>query len=86
MKYRKKPVVIEAVQIRPENETELFAFFLRTKAPFEIIGPWTFVIHTLEGNMIASLGDWLIEGVKGEVYPCKPNIFEMTYEAIEEKA
>ena len=39
-------------------------------------------IHTLEGNMIASVGDWIIKGVKGEFYPCKPDIFENTYEEV----
>jgi hypothetical protein len=39
-------------------------------------------IHTLEGNMIASVGDWIIKGVKGEFYPCKPDIFESTYEEV----
>ena len=57
MRYRKKPVVIEAVQL---TETE--------------------IVHTLEGDHRGDPGDWLITGVKGERYPCKPDIFEMTYE------
>lgn len=40
------------------------------------------VIHTLEGDMKANVGDWIIEGVKGEMYPCKPDIFEATYELV----
>jgi len=40
------------------------------------------IIHTLEGDMVAEVGDWIITGVKGEVYPCKPDIFEATYEAV----
>jgi hypothetical protein len=41
------------------------------------------IIHTLEGDMVADPGDWIITGVKGEVYPCKPDIFEATYEKVE---
>ncbi|KEH89135.1 sugar ABC transporter substrate-binding protein [Clostridium novyi A str. BKT29909] len=41
------------------------------------------IIHTLEGDMKANVGDWIIKGVKGELYPCKPDIFEKTYESIE---
>lgn len=61
MKFRKKPVVIEAWQ---------------TKVPF--------TIETLEGTMQANINDWIITGVKGEIYPCKPDIFEATYERIDE--
>lgn len=60
MKYRKKPVVIEAYQTREEK-----------------------VIHTLEGDMKASVGDYIITGVHGEQYPCKLDIFEETYEPVE---
>jgi len=42
------------------------------------------VIHTLEGDMVAEIGDWIITGVKGEIYPCKPDIFELTYDPVEE--
>jgi hypothetical protein len=48
-------------------------------------GNETFEIETLEGNHIVSIGDWIIQGVKGEFYPCKPDIFEMTYEAVGEQ-
>ena len=58
-KYRKRPVIIDAVQLTERVE-----------------------IETLEGVMIGEVGDWLITGVKGEMYPCKPDIFEMTYEAV----
>jgi hypothetical protein len=40
------------------------------------------IIHTLEGEMLARVGDWLIEGIEGELYPCKPDIFELTYEPV----
>ena len=59
MKYRKKPVVVEAYKTDKE-----------------------IVIHTLEGDMKASIGDYIITGVNGEQYPCKPDIFEKTYEAV----
>lgn len=85
-KYQKKPVVIEAVQNLPENESELFEFFRVTDAQFRVDGPYTFAIITLEGTMIASPGDWLIRGVKGEVYPCKPDIFAETYELVDNHA
>lgn len=61
MKFRKKPVVIDAY-----------------RTPHELF------IDTSEGQMRASPGDWIITGVKGEVYPCKPDIFEMTYEPVDE--
>lgn len=81
--YRKKPVIIEAIQIRGDNDDELLAFFHDNVVPFEVIEDHTFVIHTLEGDMRADPGDWIIKGVKGEFYPCKPDIFESTYDAVE---
>lgn len=76
-KFRKKPVVIDAVQLTPLNLTEVEEFVggdLETRNG-EVI------IATLEGAMHASIGDFIIKGVKGEFYPCKPDIFEATYEA-----
>lgn len=78
-KYRKKPVVIDAVQFNGTNfdtiEAELGLHVsdevLKHQAPFEI--------GTLEGSMRVDLGDWVIKGVKGEFYPCKPDIFAATY-------
>lgn len=81
-KYRKKPVVVEAVQWTGENEKEIFDFINWRNA--EMQGK-TLVIHTLEGNHNASAGDYIIKGVKGEFYPCKPDIFEATYEPVEEE-
>lgn len=84
MKYRKKPVVIEAHKLTPDN--------------IEFLEPWCggsikgirfpvnercIDIQTLEGEMRAEMGDYIIKGVKGEFYPCKPDIFEMTYEPVE---
>ena len=82
MKYRKKPVVIEAVLWDGTNCQEISDFCGK-----DIIGAlvWksTFNIKTLEGMHRASIGDYIIKGVKGEFYPCKPDIFKMTYEVAE---
>jgi hypothetical protein len=75
MKYAKKPVVIEAVQWTGLNANEIRAF---AGNDIEFQGDALF-IHTLEGSMRASLEDYVIKGVKGEFYACKPDIFEMTY-------
>jgi hypothetical protein len=80
--YRKKPVVIEAVQFDGTNAEEIFKSFYRpTDEPWT--GDGTIKIRTLEGVLEASAGDFIIRGVKGELYPCKPDIFEKTYEAVE---
>ena len=82
-KFRKKPMVIEAIQWAGDNIESIRAFM-------EPVRPtrWTdahsncLIIHTLEGDHRADMGDWIIKGVKGEYYPCKPDIFEMTYELV----
>jgi hypothetical protein len=83
-KFRKKPVVIEALQFTgtADNSFEVGDF---------IAGATTWAIHserlridTLEGRMWADIGDWVIKGVKGEFYPCKPEIFALTYDRVEE--
>ena len=78
MKYRKKPVVVEAVQWTGENHAEMCEFI--DPEVFEIIPRIGLVIHTLEGDHHASPGDYIIKGVNGEFYPCKPDIFAKTYE------
>ena len=85
MKFRKKPVVIEAVQLTRElKPADLFAFF----GSFErvVVGSDHIVIRTLEGDMRADEGDWIIRGIKGEFYPCKPDIFAATYEPVPDPA
>lgn len=84
MKYRKKPVVIEAVQWHGymSNEDEVRALCGNALADPYDTKP-LLVIRTLEGDMAASQGDYIIKGVKGECYPCKPDIFAQTYEAAE---
>ena len=79
-KYRKKPVVIEAIQWIGNNLSEIDNFIGRTVDNKET----TLVIHTLEGDMEASIGDYIIKGVNGEFYPCKPDIFDKTYEEVTE--
>ena len=79
-KFRKKPVVIEAFRWPPKN---MFfpQWFHKPEPPCTVtFDDETAVIHTLEGDMVASKGDWIIRGVSGEIYPCKPDIFEMTYD------
>ncbi len=82
MKYRKKPVVIDAVQYGPYScpTIEMHEFLEGCEWGMTEEG---IVICTLEGNMLASVGDWIIRGIKGEYYPCKPDIFEATYERAE---
>lgn len=82
MKYRKKPVVIEAVQWNGANHLICETFMKGSEAYIsrENSQIGEIVIPTLEGTMLASPGDWIIKGVNGEFYPCKPDIFEKTYE------
>ena len=80
MKYRKKPIVIDAIQYNGKNKVEIQLFMNRyldeTSKGLKI--------PTLEGYMFASVGDYVIKGVQGEFYPCKPDIFEQTYELVGE--
>ena len=82
-KYIKKPVIIEAVQWTGDNREEMEAFIpnalIVKKNKDGELG-----IGTLEGVMTASKGDFIIKGVHGEYYPCKPDIFEETYEEVKE--
>lgn len=81
-KFRKKPVVIEAFQYRAgEQDSELAADVVAGTVRYTEVD--TMLIHTLEGVMEARSGDWIIRGVNGELYPCKPDIFAKTYEPVE---
>jgi hypothetical protein len=88
MKFRKKPVVIEAVQFTEKTFQECLTFLsdnallaLNTDDKDNL----GFIeIKTLEGTMMAKFNDWIIKGVNGEFYPCKPDIFEKTYEKVED--
>lgn len=85
-KYCKKPVVVEALQWRGtfESYEEIEKFALRGD-PIKTIGRYDdkLEIPTLEGTMTASKGDYIIRGISGEFYPCKPDIFEQTYESVD---
>lgn len=91
MKYRKKPVEVEAVQWTGHNLDEIEKFcpiaqHTISDAAWEVgkgIPYIILAIPTLEGNHYASYGDFIIRGVNGEFYPCKPDIFQKTYEAVE---
>ena len=84
MKYRKKPIVIEAIQWTGENLNELTFKFPKCFGSHLISNKSEIVISTLEGNMVANIGDYIICGIKEEFYPCKPDIFEATYEKVED--
>ena len=77
--YRKNPVAIEAVQYTGLNSAEIELF---TGQPIGKETGKPIIIKTLEGEHIASLGDYIIKGVKGEFYPCKPDIFAETYSEV----
>ena len=89
--YRKKPVVIQAVAFDGINYDEIISFTNGTaekrsipfseSAPDRERGPFLY-IKTLEGEHLASDGDYIIKGIKGEFYPCKPDIFQATYDEL----
>ena len=89
MKYRKKPIVVEAVQWNGKNFSEVLEFAF-SRLEFTLYGDTNcepnmdMSILTLEGRMKVSVGDYIIKGVRGEFYPCKPGIFEQTYEKVGE--
>lgn len=82
MKYRKKPVVIDAAQWNGKNIDEICSFTGRTGGEL-MYDHGRLLIKTLEGDMVAESGDYIIKGVAGEFYPCKPDIFKKTYEPAE---
>ena len=93
MKYKKKPVIIEAIQWNGSNLEDIQKFVGKPLNWFINDTAWQFgmgipvvemSIETLEGEMIVSQNDFVIKGVNGEFYPCKPDIFDKTYELVEE--
>ena len=86
MKYRKKPVVIEAFRWTggPDQTEDPIWIIEKIKEGDVTFGKTNMKIKTLEGIMTATSGDWIIKGINGEIYPCKPDIFEMTYEEVKE--
>jgi len=81
--FVKKPVEIQAIRWDGRNTDEVVAFVGDGPRDVSLLGePPALAIHTLEGVMRADVGDWIIRGVQGEHYPCKPDIFEATYEPV----
>lgn len=78
-KFKKKPVEIEAFRVTEDALSQLAEWVGDSAYVYD----GKFCIKTLEGTMTAEIGDWVIKGVKGEFYPCKPDIFEATYEQTE---
>lgn len=81
-KYRKRPVVVEAMQYDGANDFEIIRWAERHGGSMHVDndGAWHLSVPTLEGTMRAYAGDWIVRGVVGEFYPVKPSIFEATYE------
>ncbi|WP_074403814.1 hypothetical protein [Streptococcus suis] len=96
MRYRKKPVVIEAVKLENNKQSIINAIEFVYNVGMEtselgmdfeinkVRSDGGLIINTLEGNMLASFGDYIIKGVQGEFYPCKPGVFAETYELVED--
>lgn len=84
--YRKKPVIIEAIQLKDLDTLTLMLIqeFVGLANDKVLAVSDGVLINTLEGTMKASIGDFIIKGVEGEFYPCKPDIFEKTYEKVAE--
>jgi len=83
MKFRKKPVVIEAHQFNDTQESfEELREWIGDKFYYNYQDSPRVFIRTLEGDMGVTKGDWIIKGVNGEFYPCKPDIFKATYESV----
>lgn len=91
--YRKKPVVIDAMLFTGDNYSDVLLFVGDKATHHKVVGGASsgadhpelyqkLTITTVEGEMLASPGDYIIKGVKGEFYPCKPDIFALTYDAI----
>lgn len=89
MKYRKKPVVIEAKQLTTDTANEVYDWIIANGGRITGAGGGDagthLIIETLEGDHRADEGDWIIKGIQNEFYPCKPDIFEATYEPQDRK-
>ncbi len=87
-KYRKKPVVIDAMQYTEDTRDDVISWCDPIHTAIDEDGCSyeleNIRIRTLEGDMRADLGDWIIKGVKGEFYPCKPDIFAATYDPVDD--
>lgn len=89
MRYRKKPVIIEAIKyLGPFSIDEMLEAWGEPFAKVMVRTGFTLgslSIKTLEGTLFPSIEDWIIRGIQGEFYPCKPDIFEATYEAVDDQ-
>jgi hypothetical protein len=84
-KYTKKPLVVEALKWDGNNRSEVFDFCSLSYFNYEFgSSEPKLVIQTLEGPMTASVGDYIIRGIKNEFYACKPDVFKLTYDSVEE--
>ena len=81
-KYRKKPIVISAIQVPALGKEPSDALIILVQLEGWEGNDTGIIIPTLEGNMIASPGDYIIKGIKGEYYPCKPDVFNATYDEV----
>lgn len=90
MKYRKRPVTVEAVQFNGlDDYLKIVAWMKECGDTHAVAGEVKYstpimLVQTLEGTMAANPGDWIIRGVKNEFYPCKPDVFAATYEPVED--
>jgi hypothetical protein len=82
MKYIKKPIIVEAIRWTGKNWNELENFCPYGLTQLTRNGLISITVDTLEGKLHAKVGDWIIKGVEGEFYPCKPDIFKKTYEEV----
>lgn len=82
-RWRKRPITVDAVQY--DGSDERYRECCKLAGVHLLLFPEGLSIPTLEGTFLCSVGDWLIKGVKGECYPCKPDVFAVTYEAVEEE-
>lgn len=80
--FRKKPVMIEAMRFIGAKNAFSCLDFIRSNEAYYDSNAEQIGIPTLEGTMTAAVGDWIIKGVNGEFYPCKPDVFEKTYEVV----
>jgi hypothetical protein len=83
-KYQKKPIIVDAVRNTGRNVFEIGKFSEGKCKPVFTPNGYKFSVDTLEGTMEANIGDYIIKGVKGEFYPCKPDVFEATYDEYNE--
>ena len=78
--YTKKPVAIEAIQLTDKNHPEIIQWLSSYNVESYTLNSSEFYVKTLEGDMKANIGDYIIKGVKNEFYPCREDIFKMTYD------